>query len=1277
ATVRPLATAARFLGGQDAAAELAARPVTVVDATYDKKLDLRVVSPLADLRGLAGGSIWSAIVPDVARLIEEHRTTLIFCNNRRLAERTADRLNEQRLLISEAESGDVGAYRPSGSDDLGIFATGVDPRLLEARGLAPIRAHHGSMSKMARLDLEQALKSGTLPALVCTASLELGIDIGEIDLVVHLQSPKSVAAGLQRVGRSGHLVGQTSVGRIYPTHVEDLLEAAAVCRGMLQAEIESTETPENPLDVLAQQLVAMVSVEDWSFDEALALVRGAYPFRSLGEGVFRSVLEMLSGKYPESVSRMLKAQISWDRVNNQLRALPGASVLAIGSGGTIPDRGTYSLVLADRHTKVGDLDEEFVFETRPGDTFLLGSHVWRVTEIGDDRVIAEPAPGEVPRLPFWRGDIPWRPYDLGRRIGAFRRELADLVRALEPEELEKIRSGEVSPTSPAARRLLDLLTRECALDPNSLVQVVDYVARQLDANGQIASDRTILAEVFSDAIGEPRLVIHSPFGGRVNGPWGVVLAGAIRERLGVEAQVISGDDGILLRFANADLAPPVDLVGQITSQEARERLLADLPGSATFVAQFRMNAARALLLPRERAGKRTPLWLSRLRAKDLLQAVQRFDDFPILLETYRDCLRDVMDVAGLTEVLDRIQRGEIELVVSESEVPSPLALGLDQRFSLQYVYEYDQPRGERQLAALTVNRELLADLLRDGTLAELVKPAAIAAVAARVARISLNDRARNAEELAQLLYELGDLAEPELRARCATDESDEWLAELALAGRAIEWRFGGSPRWVHAERQQEYAQLAADPGPVLRRYLAHAGPTALAELADRYALPPDEVRRALNALGPEVVSGQLTAGRGEEWIDRRNLEQIHRQTLSILRKEVQPVPIAAYAEFLRRWQGVGDTAAQFRPDQVDGDEHQASVTRLRRTLQQLRGLAIPGAIWERDVLPARVSGFDSTTLGELCQAGEVMWVAEGGKDAHRARVRFFFRGEGGLFLDRRPDEAALAELGESARLVYDYLTGEGAALLADVAEGTGLSRTEAQGALVELVLEGLVTNDSLDALRTVLGYEPPPSARDRPFSSLAPQLAELIPRTTRHHPSRHRLILARRRARDVVLADLQSRRTTWVGRWSPVHRPGLLGKALPEDEVALRQARQLLARWGVVTRVCFERESARLTWDALYPVLSRLEVRGEVRRGYFVEGLPGIQFAAPEAVEQLRAANRDRLNRSPGLGDSPYVDDASVWTPVVLSAADPAQLYGAESFGGPLRFQRVASTAVA
>ena len=1290
ATVRPLENAAHFLGGQHPDNGHAPRPVTIVDAGTRKRMDLHVTCPVDDFRNVPGNSIWPTIIPEVVDFIEQHRTTLIFCNNRRLAERTADRLNEERLkrVIGRDPSEQHADFA-----DLGMFAAGIDADTLKSHGLQPIRAHHGSMSKTARLEMESALKSGALPALVATSSLELGIDIGEIDLVVHLQSPKSVGAGLQRVGRSGHLVGQTPSGRVFPTFPEDVVEAAAVARGMLAGEIESTATPENPLDILAQHVVAMVSAEDWTSTELYDRVRGAYPFRSLSEPAFRATLEMLAGKYPSTVSSALRPKLSWDRVNDRLTALPGTRLLAIQSSGTIPDRGLYSLVLPDKRTKVGELDEEFVFETRIGDNFLLGSQVWKAVEITEDRVIAEPAPGEVPRMPFWRGDFPWRPYDLGRRIGAFRREVAELVGKIAPDELERLLAlddGEMEEAlgwpsngttrlSEDALALLTFLRRDCALDRNALVLVVTHVTRQLDAVGHIATDRTVVIESYEDELGVPRMVLHSPFGGRVNGPWGIALAGMIRSRLGVEAQITPGDDGILIRFQDADIEPPTELVARLSSGDARELLVRELPGSPVFGAQFRMNAARALLLPREQGGKRTPLWLSRLKAKDLLQAVQRFDDFPIVLETYRDCLRDVMDLQGLSETLEAISRGEIAVVTHESARPSPLAAGLDFRFAMRYVYEYDQPRGETQLAALSLNRELLADLLQDGALADLLKPEAVTEAVRQAARTTDEARARNPEELAQLLYEFGDLTEAEVSQRLVDGaRAAEWLEQLERAGRAVRRTIGGEERWVSAERASDYRELAHQPGGVLRRYLAHAGPTDTTTLAVRYGLPESLIEASLRLLSEDVVFGKVTPEAPEKWVDRRLLEGIHRRTLSLLRKEVRPVSLYAYAEFLATWQGTLRSPApltELPPSGAQRGLAPPNPQALTQVLRQLRGLAVSGIAWERDVLPGRIVGFEPGELAERCQSGEVVWTAEGGKDARRARVRFFFRGEGELFHGRAADEEALGELSADAQAVRAFLKEEGAALLPDAAESTGLFRPAAQNALVELVLAGLVTNDTLAALHAVLGYEPARAARPGLRSSLEEQLAERLGR----QPERPRALTplrwreAKRRARDVVAERLAGERllaraethagagSAWIGRWSLVHRTSVLGKPSTPEDLALRRARLLHERWGVVSKACLERESETFSWEALYPVLARLEVRGEVRRGYFVEGLPGAQFALPAAVEQLRSV---------AGSDAPAA-------PRVLSAVDPAQLFGSDEWGSRLRFTRLPSAAVA
>lgn len=1285
ATIRPLEEVARFLGGSEWRGEgdqrsLHPRAVTTVDAGYEKPLDLRVVTVVEDFRDLPGDSVWPSIIPRVLALIRQHRTTLVFANNRRLAERTADRLNEQ--IAAEAAGEPYGLIEGGVAKGIGMMAAG------SGEHGSPIRVHHGSVSKEVRLDLERKLKAGELPALVGTASLELGIDIGAVDLVVQLQSPKSVAHGLQRVGRSGHLVGQTSVGRVFPTHREDVVEAAAIAGGMLRREVEPTYTPRQPLDVLAQHIVAAVSVETWDVDELYDVVRCAYAYTELSRRVYLATLDMLAGRYPSQAYRELRARLDWDRVNSKLAALPGSRMLALTNGGTIPDSGSFGAYLSDGKTKLGELDEEFVFETRIGDTLMLGSQVWRVIDLTDDRVLVTEAPGAIPRMPFWRGDLPWRPYELGQRVGAYRRAVAErLDRVRQELGLQHYRDIREERHSSAVQAMLDWLSESYALDAYSAWHTVDYIAGQLDHAGVVSSDRTILVEVFEDALGDPRAVIHSPWGGRVNGSWGLALSGALRERTGLEVEVQTNDDGILLRLLDAEAEFPLDLVTGMAPAEARERILRELPDSAVFGARFRQNAARALLLPGVRGGKRTPFWLQRLRARDLLQVVRQFDDFPIVAETYRDCLQDVLDLYHLERILEGIQNGEIQVLVAESAIPSPVAQSLLFDFVNIHMYEWDTPRAEGQLQSLAVNRDLLQDLLKDIALDELLRPEAIDDVRGQLQHTVPTAHARTAEELAVLLGQMGDLAPSEIAQRTTVDPSD-WIARLAgenrIVGLPIPTMSGTQERLIPAEYAPEYAAAfglpSADESPldpaharrlVLERYLRGAGPVTLEAIQARYAFPMDWLEEELDRLieARELVHGHMTplpeqggvaAERPPEYVDRHALEQIHRRTMHILRREVQPVPSTVHADFMARWQHVHPA------DRLSGDGA------LKQVLRQLSAAPVVGRVWERDVLPLRLTGFRPAELDALCEGGDLVWVGSGGVDPRRGRVRFLFRGEGAVYLEPPPED--LGELTDEAQAAYGFLRSEGAAFFADICAATDLEPAKLEQALIELVMAGLVTNDSLEAMRQVVQRASPRPKEREPYSSLEAQLARRRSRfghqavQAMRKPSRARYKAAKRRVRQRLKrhAELSSPGAVWVGRWSPVHRFGVLGKEVPAAERADRQARQLLARHGVVTRDALVDETGSWEWGLIYQQLRRLEMRGEVRRGYFVQGLPGLQFALPEVVERLRA-----LRDSEG-------DDLEM---VVMNACDPANLYGPvrddgprTAPGEPLAFARVPST---
>ncbi|MHB0856196.1 MAG: DEAD/DEAH box helicase [Anaerolineae bacterium] len=1254
ATQRPLDEVARFLVGQewevgeDGRESLVSRPVTIIDAGTQKDLDLQVVTTVPDLRRLPGGSVWPALIPDVLNEIRGHRTTLIFTNSRRGAERCADRLNEQ-YAREEAEE------IPPGSSEGLLSAEGVpvaQGMFGSGRQGGPFRAHHGSVSREVRTELERQLKEGRLPALIATSSLELGIDIGSVDEVIQIQSPKGIARGLQRVGRSGHLVGQTSVGRIYATYREDLLDAAAVAHGMLAGDIEPTHTPQNCLDVLSQQVVAMVSQGDWEAPTLYRLVRQAYGYQGLARDAFQAVLDMLSGKYPGEVYRELRPRISYDRVNDRLAALPGSRNLAIYNGGTISDRGLFRVMLPDQ-TVLGSLDEEFVFETRVGDVFTLGSGTWRVTKIEDDRVVVAGSEGSMPRMPFWRGEAPRREYHMGLRTGAFRRELASRVAALPP--LPDYIEG---PWPAQADAVAEWLQVDYAMDDWSARNAIHYVRQQLNALGAISSDDTVIVEVFNDALGDQRMAVHSCFGGRVNSAWALALGHAFRDRFGLDVESQVNDDGMLFRFLQSDRDLPVDIVREMGSDEARERLLLELANSALFGAQFRMNAARALLLPSVRgSNKRTPFWLQRLRAKELLAVTRGLADFPIVAETYRDCLSDVLDLPALMEVLDRMRAGRIRVVEMETLVPSPVAAALLASMAEVGMYEDDLPKAERQMQALTLNRELLSQLMEEGLLPDLLRPEAVASVEAELQHVAEGHQARGVEELAVIMQELGDLTTEEVVARCA-GEGRAWLLQLVAQGRVLQVSLsqadGARESWVPAEALDGYRaafgpricdahdgpdQVDAEPPEaarlvLLRTLMAHCAPLQREAILARYAFPEDWLDAALDELrdSGHLVRGRLSpASSGTEWCDRRVLERIHRRTLALLRGQVRPVERAAYQDFCVRWQG------------LHPDHRRAGREGLTGVLQQFRGYAAPAVVWERDLLPSRQSDYHPDLLDALCAQGDLVWAASG-SEARHARVRFFFRGEGGRDLGGEEGQERPA-LSEDAQKVLDFLRQEGTSYTADL-KVLGLSTSGLHAALEALLLSGLVTNDRFAALRDLLdGQVTTPDTHRGIASSLDADLESwrrARAPSTLQRPSHGRLRDARRAVAQRVAAPLP-----WAGCWSILRRRGIWGDEQPPHQRAAWQARQLLQRYGIVTRESLEQETGA-DWGEIYRQLQLMELRGEVRRGYLVRGLPGAQFALPEAVEKLREWN------------APHAEGAEAL--VLVNACDPAYV-GASSGG--------------
>jgi ATP-dependent Lhr-like helicase len=1137
ATQRPLEEIGRFVSGR--------RPIELVDAGVAKELDLEVVVPVEDMREPGGvahtqtepeiaetsfitsgtgptvQSIWPSVYPELLRLVREHRSTIVFVNNRRLAERLALRLND-----------------------------------LAGEELA--RAHHGSIAREQRVEVEELLKRGTIPCLVATSSLELGIDMGAVDLVIQVESPKSVARGLQRVGRAGHELGAVSKGRIFPKFRADLLETAVVARRMQAGAIEETRIPRNPLDVLAQQVVAICADEEISVEELHELVQRAYPFAELSRTQLENVLDMLAGRYPSDEFAELRPRIVWDRVAGVVRGRTGARKLAVTNAGTIPDRGLFGVFIADGGGRVGELDEEMVYEARAGQVITLGASSWRIEEITRDRVLVMPAPGVPGAVPFWKGEGVGRPFELGEAIGAFSRELTAL----------------------SEQKALARLQDEYALDERAARNLWTFLQEQQAATSAVPSDRTIVVERFRDEIGDWRVCILTPFGARVHAPWALALAARLRDSRALEVQSIWSDDGIALHLPDADTPPPVEELLP-AADELEELVVAEVGQTALFGARFRENAARALLIPRRRPGQRTPLWQQRLKAQGLLQVARKYGSFPVILETYRECLQDVFDLPSLKQLLSRVATREVDVVSVESATASPFAASLLFDYIATYMYEDDTPPAERRAQALSLDRDLLRELLGVEELRELLDPGAIAEVEAR-----LRPEPRNPDELHDLLRLRGDLPVGEF------DEA--FAAVLEAERRAVRVRVPAGERLIAAEDAGRYRDaLGAMPpgglpdtflegGPdslrsLVLRYARGRGPFTTAEASGHFGLDVEPLLRELER-EELLVRGELRPGGTErEWCDPEVLRRLRRASLAALRKEVEPAEQAALGRFLPHWNGIDRRAT------------------LREALVPLQALPLPVSLWESEVLPRRVPGYRPEQLDQLCASGELVWIGAG-----LDRVAVYFREDAPLL--GRPASSPQPE-GEEHERMRTALT-RSAMFWFDLLDETGLEGGEALPALWDLVWAGEVTNDAWQPLRAERRYGvPKPVPRGRRF--------------------------ARSRAAAI---------TATQGRWS------LTGRLFTGQLDRRALAELLLERQGIVTRDGVRAEGIAGGYGAVYSELRALETLGTCRRGYFVEGLGGAQFALPGAVERLRELR-------PREDDEPEA--------LVLAAAEPAQPYGA------------------
>ncbi len=1156
------------------------RPVTIIDSSAPKKLDLKVEVPVEDMaaineietlpsgpasQGPKRNSIWSAIHPQLLELVRAHRSTLIFVNSRRLAERISGAINE-------------------------------------LAGEALVRAHHGSVALAQRKEIEDRLKLGTLRGIVATSSLELGIDMGAVDLVIQVESPPSVASGMQRVGRASHHVGAVSNAVIFPKYRADLVACAAITRAMYRGEVETVHYPRNPLDVLAQQIVAAVSLEDWTVDGLFDLVRSAAPYAALTRAIFDGVLDMLSGRYPSDEFVELRPRITWDRVANRLTARQGSQRMAIVNGGTIPDRGLYGMFLAGatKGARVGELDEEMVFESRQGDTIILGASTWRIEEISHNRVVVSPAPGEPGKMPFWRGDSAARPVEFGRHIGEMSRELLRLPRTV------------------AFAKLVE----EHSLEATAAENLLRYLEDQVAATGRIPSDEDILIETCRDEMGDRRVCVLTPFGSAVHAPWCMAVTAKLRNDYGLEVESMWSNDGFVLRVPESDEAiRSEDLLP--SPAEVKDLVLHQLGSTSLFAAKFREAAGRALLLPRRRPGVRAPLWQQRKRSADLLAVASRFSSFPIILEAYRECIRDVFDLPALTSIMAGIQRGAIRVTSVTSERPSPYAASLLFSYVANYIYDGDAPLAERRAQALSIDQSQLEELLGDTDLRELLDAAALDEVEARLQSLEPDYRARHIDGVHDLLLKLGDLTQSELEARSESLEVASTVNELVDARRAVRVRIAGESRYIPVEYASRYRDAFGTPLPpgladvflersddplleILRRYARTHGPFTTAEVAQRYALPPANLEVALRALhgSGRFLEGEFRpGGTHHEWCDPEVMQQIRRKSLARLRREIEPVEQSTFARFASRWQGVS--------------VRRRGTESLLDAVENLQGAALLVSELEREILPARIINYRSGDLDLLMSSGQVVWVGLEQVGNRDGRIALYLSESLPLLLPPVELQSGTTTLSDKAEQVRAFLAQSGASFFGAIhaALGAGFPG-ETRDAIWELVWAGLITNDTFHPLRDLRRNDEQKRPTHSAMAGAPPGSPEFVRRF---------------RSRD---------RGSAQGRWSLISQR--IVAPINVTEWSANLAQQLLVRHGIVSRETAIAESVPRGYPTIYPALKTMEEGGWVRRGMFVAGLGAAQFAMPAAVDMLRS-----LRSEP---ETPEV--------LSLAATDPANPYG-------------------
>lgn len=1215
ATQKPLQLIAHFLGGyerkeQNGKVNYVERPVTIIDAGIRKELDLQVISPVADMRELPEDSIWPSIYRQLFELVRTHRSTLIFANNRACVEKITANLNE-------------------------------------LAGYELALAHHGSVSKDVRRDIENKLKRGELPALVATGTLELGIDMGAIDLVCQVESPGSVSTGLQRVGRAGHLFRAASKGRLLPKMRSDLLEIAGLTRLMVRGKVASIKIPRNCLDIVAQQIVAMVSVDDWNVNELFYCLKCAFPYQDLPRSLYIGVLEMLSGRYPSETFKDLRPRISWDRVNNRLYPLPGSQRLAILSGGAIPETGQYPVYLEDSMVKLGELEEEFVYETRLGDVFQLGTNTWKVVSIESNQVKVIPAPGQPARFPFWKGEYSALPPELGQKLGIFSRELSQ---KLDHPDCE------------------GWLQRECHLDEAAAWNLKTYFLDQRRKTGTIPTDRTILIESFKDEMGDLRVALLSPYGSRIHFLWRLSILAQIRRDWGIELESLHSDVGILFRFTGHEPDLIRSAMTQITAENLEELIVEELSQSPFFGVRFRQNAGRALLLPRRMPGKRTPLWLLRMRSRDLLEIVSQYDSFPIVMETYRESLQEFLALDELKTLLREIQNNTIKLVYIKTATPSPFCSSLLFNFKAAYMYQYDQPKTRARDDVIQVDRHLLDELFQIEKIAELLSEAAIADVDGRLQAMREGYRARTPTELVELLRRIGDLTDREVAER-VHGKPEAFIRELSEEYRILRIQIPNiaeAQRWIAAEyfplyrdaftiaesrtdSSQNFRFIGVNPHSddpsnsienilpakliaerhsqesaqksIITRFIRSHSLVSIDEIQARYPIATafiqsiiDEHKNANTLI--EIPASPESDSERKRWGFSDTVQRIRRVALAGQRKAIEPCDTSDFIQFLLEWQHLTPASVLEDPDAI------------LTIIEQLQGYPLPYQIWDHEILARRIANYQTDWLDRFISSGEINWFGVPKGQGEGGHIVFAFREDLRHFQGIIPVDDENSEDEEIYPKIKSALQQLGASFVTDIAAETGLPPSVCTTMLWNMIWRGEVTNDSYAVVRA----SKPPNAYSDKLQ---------VPPTIRQVHGRRLNFRTHQRYRPRMN----------VGRWTLLKESRESSSLSNEQLEAL--VYQMLSRYGLLCRELFAMECFSLSWRQVYDVLIRLEWRGEIRRGYFVKGFSGAQFALPNVVDRLVSSRVNPKNRRD--------TDKEVSRMILLNACDPANLYGAAS----------------